>query len=142
MPRERAFPLPFMLGFDVFEDALERVSKAGADGYPPYNVESLGPDKLLITIAVAGFDEDALSVTVENNELTIAGRQTEEQGERVFLHRGIAARAFQRRFVLADGMEISGATLDKGLLHIELVRPRAEDVSRTIKIRHGRPQSA
>ena len=139
MPRERAFTSPFMLGFDVFEEALERIAKSSGDGYPPYNVESLGPDRIRITVAVAGFDESELSVTDENSELTIAGRQAEETEERAFLHRGIAARAFQRRFVLADRMEIVGAALDKGLLHIDLIRPRAEEISRRIKITRGHP---
>jgi HSP20 family molecular chaperone IbpA len=134
MSRERGFSSPFLLGFDVFEEALERIAKSSGDGYPPYNVESLGPDRLRITVAVAGFDESELTVTLENSELSIAGRQADEAAERVFLHRGIAARAFQRRFVLADGMEVAGAALDKGLLHIDLVRPQGRETSRSIPI--------
>ncbi len=139
MSRDRGFSSPFLLGFDAFEEALERISKSAGDGYPPYNIESLGPDRLRISIAVAGFAEDELAVTVENSELCIAGRQAEDAGERVFLHRGIAARAFQRRFVLADGMEVAGANLDKGLLHVDLVRPKAAETSRAIRIERGRP---
>ena len=139
MSRERGFSSPFLLGFDVFEEALERIAKSAGDGYPPYNVESLGPDRLRISVAVAGFDEDELSVTVENNELSISGRQADDAGGRVFLHRGIAARAFQRRFVLADGMEVAAARLDMGLLHVDLVRPQASESSRKITIGRGRP---
>lgn len=139
MSRERGFSSPFLLGFDVFEEALERIAKSAGDGYPPYNVESLGPDRLRISVAVAGFDEDELSVTVENNELSISGRQADDAGGRVFLHRGIAARAFQRRFVLADGMEVAAALLDMGLLHVDLVRPQASETSRRITIGRGRP---
>lgn len=139
MSRERGFSSPFLLGFDVFEEALERIAKSAGDGYPPYNVESLGPDRLRISVAVAGFDEDELSVTVENNELSISGRQADDAGGRVFLHRGIAARAFQRRFVLADGMEVAAALLDMGLLHVDLVRPQASESSRKITIGRGRP---
>lgn len=139
MSRERGFSSPFLLGFDAFEEALDRIAKSAGDGYPPYNVESLGPDRLRITIAVAGFEESELSVTVETNELVIGGRQADTAEDRVFLHRGIAARAFQRRFVLADGMDVAGAALDKGLLHIDVVRPQAQETSRTVKIAKGRP---
>lgn len=143
MTRDRAFSSPFMLGFDAFEEALDRITKSAGDGYPPYNVESLGPDRLRITVAVAGFDEDALSVTVERNELLIAGRQPDEDApgkdERVFLHRGIAARAFQRRFVLADGMEVAEARLDKGLLCVTVARRAPAETSRRISIGGGKP---
>ncbi len=138
MTRHSAFNAPFMLGFDMLEDALERITKSAPDGYPPYNVEALAPDRLRISLAVAGFDEAELAVTVENNELLIAGRQADD-GERVYLHRGIAARQFQRRFMLADGMQVMGAALDKGLLHVDLVRPRTEEVVRNIEIRAGKP---
>lgn len=141
MPRDRVFSSPFLLGFDAFEEALDRIVRTAGDGYPPYNVESLGPDRLRITVAVAGFDESELSVTVENSELSICGQQGEGAGDRVFLHRGIAARAFQRRFVLADGMEVAGAALDRGLLHVDLVRPRAAETSRSIPIERRRPAS-
>ena len=124
---------PLLLGFDHFERILDRVSKASSDGYPPYNVEQSGPNSLRITLAVAGFSKDELSVSVEDDELAIAGKQVDE-ADRVYIHRGIAARQFQRRFVLAQGIEVQGAALDNGLLHIDLVRPEIEVRSRTIEI--------
>lgn len=136
MSRNSMFNSPLMLGFDAFEEALERVSKS-TDGYPPYNVEALGSDLIRITIAVAGFDESELTVEVENNELKIAGRQADDS-ERHFLHRGIAARQFQRRFVLADGIQVTDAHLDKGLLHVDLMRPKADETVQTVRIRNGR----
>ena len=117
----------------TIERILDRVSKASTDGYPPYNVEQTGPDSLRITLAVAGFSKDELSVSVEDDELSIAGKQVDD-ADRVYIHRGIAARQFQRRFVLAQGIEVQGATLDNGLLHIDLVRPEIEAHSRTIEI--------
>jgi len=134
MSRLSLFNSPLLLGFDHFEEALERVSKAAADGYPPYNIEQTGEDGLRITLAVAGFGESDLSVLVEDNQLVIRGKQTEEGKERVYLHRGIAARQFQRSFILADGIEVVRAHLDNGLLHIELQRPAAASRVRTIKI--------
>lgn len=138
--RTTAFPSPFFVGFDDIERLLERVSKTSADGYPPYNVEKLpqnGADeageRLRITLAVAGFSTAELELTQEDNELVIAGRQNEEEG-REFLHRGIAARQFRRTFVLADGMEISGAALEDGLLKIELLRPEPQRLIRKIEI--------
>jgi len=125
------------LGFDQIERALDRVAKA-ADGYPPYNIERLAPDeklpeRLRITLAVAGFTLDQLEVTVEEKELVIRGRQQDDKS-RQYLHRGIAARQFQRTFVLADGMEVLGADLKNGLLSIDLVRPEPERTVRTISI--------
>ena len=133
MPRLTLFNSPLLLGFDHFERVLDRVSKASTDGYPPYNVEQTGANSLRITLAVAGFSKDELSVSVEDDELAIAGKQVEE-ADRVYIHRGIAARQFQRRFVLAQGIEVQGAALDNGLLHIDLVRPEIEVRSRTIEI--------
>ena len=133
MPRLTLFNSPLLLGFDHFERVLDRVSKASTDGYPPYNVEQTGANALRITLAVAGFSKDELSVSVEDDELAIAGKQVEE-ADRVYIHRGIAARQFQRRFVLAQGIEVQGAALDNGLLHIDLVRPEIEARSRTIEI--------
>lgn len=133
MARLSLFNSPFLLGFDQFERVLDRVSRASGDGYPPYNVEQTGPNELRITLAVAGFKRDELSATVEDNELIVRGKQTEDDG-RVFLHRGIAARQFQRRFVLAEGIEISGASLANGLLSIDLLRPEVEPRSRTVEI--------
>ncbi len=134
MPRLTLFNSPLLLGFDHFEQALERVSKAAADGYPPYNIEQIGEDGLRITLAVAGFTESELSIQLEDNQLVIRGKQAEEEGERVYLHRGIAARQFQRSFVLADGIEVVRAYLDNGLLHVELSRRPAANRVRTVKI--------
>ncbi|UOK72206.1 Hsp20 family protein [Ancylobacter polymorphus] len=136
MSRIPSLSSPFLLGFDEVERALDRVMK-GSDGYPPYNIERVAtpdqPEKLRITLAVAGFTREQLDVTVEEKELVIRGRQSEEPG-RVFLHRGIAARQFQRVFVLADGMRVIGAELKNGLLCVELVRPEPERVVRRITI--------
>lgn len=138
MSRLSLFNSPLLLGFDQFERALDRVSKATADGYPPYNVEQIGDDALRITLAVAGFTMDDLSVQVEDNQLVIRGKQAEEVGH-VYLHRGIAARQFQRSFVLADGIEVTSAALDNGLLNIDLRRRAAEGLVRSIAIRTGKP---
>lgn len=133
MSRMSLLNSPLLLGFDQFERTLDRVAKASSDGYPPYNIEQLGEDRLGITLAVAGFGEDELSVQVEDNQLIVRGKQYDDK-DRVYLHRGIAARQFQRSFVLADGLEVSGASLDNGLLHIELKRPIPASRVRTIEI--------
>jgi len=133
MTRLSLFNSPLLLGFDHFERAFDRVSKAAADGYPPYNVEQTGENSLRITLAVAGFAMGDLQVQVEDNQLVVRGKQREEK-ERVFLHRGIAARQFQRSFVLAEGIEVAGASLDNGLLHIDLVRPLIEPKVRMVEI--------
>ncbi|MEI4471259.1 Hsp20 family protein [Frigidibacter sp. MR17.24] len=126
---------PYLLGFDQLERLVERTVKAGAEGgYPPFNIEQSGDHAFRITLAVAGFREDDLSITVEDRQLVIRGRQAEEAETRIFLHRGIAARAFQRSFVLADGVEVSGATLENGLLHVDLKRSVPEAVVQTIRI--------
>src|ERR1700747_1315486 len=138
MSRLSLFNSPLLLGFDHFERALDRVSKVSADGYPPYNVEQLGENALRITLAVAGFLMSDLSITVEDNQLVVRGKQTDDI-QRVYLHRGIAARQFQRSFVLAEGIEVSGALLDNGLLHIDLVRPEAEIRVRNVEIKSGSP---
>ena len=129
---------PFLLGFDDIERALDRVARTGSDGYPPYNIERLArsqeqPERLRITLAVAGFTRDQLDVSVEENQLVIRGRQVEDR-ERHFLHRGIASRQFQRSFLLADGMQVLGADLINGLLSVDLVRPEPERVIRKIEI--------
>jgi HSP20 family molecular chaperone IbpA len=129
---------PLLLGFDHFERVLDRAAKTANDGYPPYNIEQLGENGLRITLAVAGFTQDDLEITTEDNQLIIRGRQTEAK-DKVYLHRGIAARQFQRTFVLAEGIEIAGAHLDNGLLHIDLVRPQPSVVSRNIRISAGPP---
>ncbi|HKM63972.1 MAG TPA: Hsp20 family protein [Acidisphaera sp.] len=130
----RVFTSPLFLGFDHLEQMLERAAKTSADGYPPYNIEQTGPDGLRITLAVAGFTMDDLQITQEDNQLVIRGRQTDDGKDRVFLHRGIAARQFQRAFVMAEGIEVKGAWLDNGLLHIDLVRPQPASRVRTIQI--------
>ncbi len=136
MSRTTRFDSPLLLGFDHFERMLDRVQKASPEGYPPYNIEQTGETRLRITVAVAGFSMDDLQVTVEDNQLVIRGRQTDDADrERVFLHRGIAARQFQRSFVLADGIEITGASLDSGLLHVDLEQHLPEPEVRTIEIR-------
>jgi len=137
MTRMSVFNSPLMLGFEHFERALDRVSKSAGDGYPPYNVERLGEDRLRITLAVAGFAPEDLEVRIEDAQLVIRGRQAEDDQERVFLHRGIAARQFQRSFVLSDGIEVAGATLDNGLLHIDLARRKPEPEVRTVSIETG-----
>jgi HSP20 family molecular chaperone IbpA len=136
MSRVSLFNSPLLLGFDHFERALDRVNKISADGYPPYNVEQIGEDALRITLAVAGFSLDDLSVRIEDNQLVVRGKQTDDK-ERIYLHRGIAARQFQRSFVLAEGIEVAGAWLDNGLLHVDLLRPMPENRVRTVEIRKG-----
>lgn len=140
MTRLSLFNSPLLLGFDHFERALDRVSKAGSDGYPPYNVEQLGENRLRITVAVAGFASDDLDVQVEDNQLVIRGRRKDEP-ERVYLHQGIAARQFQRSFVLAEGIEVAGASLDNGLLHVDLERPLVEPRVRSIEIQPAKAGS-
>ena len=138
MTRLTAFSSPLLLGFDEVEKALDRLSKAAGDGYPPYNIERLPKtatrgETLRITLAVAGFARDELEVTVEESELVIRGRQKEEP-ERTYLHRGIAARQFQRTFVLAEGIEVLGADLKDGLLSVDLARPSVERIVKRVEI--------
>lgn len=133
----RVFTSPMFLGFDHLEQVLERAAKTSSDGYPPYNIEQTGPSGLRISLAVAGFTMSDLQITQEDNQLVIRGRQTDDGSDRVYLHRGIAARQFQRAFVLAEGIEVKGAWLDNGLLHIDLARPQPEVRVRTIQI--GKP---
>ena len=140
MNRMTAFNSPLLLGFDHFEQLLDRVAKSANDGYPPYNIERIAENGLRITLAVAGFAREDLQISAEENQLIVRGRQTDDE-ERVYIHRGIAARQFQRSFVLAEGIEISGASLDNGLLHIDLVRPQPEVVSRVIDIAEGPPKN-
>jgi HSP20 family molecular chaperone IbpA len=137
MSRVPSLSSPFLLGFDEIERALDRVAKA-SDGYPPYNIERIArdnghPERLRITLAVAGFTREQLDVSIEESQLVIRGRQQDDK-ERQFLHRGIAARQFQRTFVLADGMEVLGADLKNGLLSIDLARPTPERVIKSIRI--------
>jgi len=128
---------PFLLGFDQLERLVERTAKTGNEGYPPYNIEQTSENSYRITLAVAGFAEGDLTITVENRQLVILGRQGEERGDRVYLHRGIAARQFQRTFVLADGVDVGAAIMEHGLLHIDLKRALHETVIQKIEIKKG-----
>ncbi len=128
---------PFLLGFEQLEQLVERTAKSGNDGYPPYNIEQTSERSYRITLAVAGFSENDLSITVEDNALVIRGRQTDDAEGRVFLHRGIAARQFQRNFVLADGVDVGEAVMENGLLHVDLTRSEPDRVIQTINIRKG-----
>ena len=134
------FDSPFLLGFDQFERALDRVQRGSAEGYPPYNIEQLGDTHLRITIAVAGFEMSDLSVQLEQNQLVIRGRKetAEDEESRVFLHRGIATRQFQRSFILSDDIEVITASLDNGLLNIDLRRILPETTVQTIAITSGK----
>ena len=128
---------PHMLGFEQLERLLERSAKSGNEGYPPYNIEQTSDFSYRITLAVAGFGESDLSITVEDRQLVIRGRQSDDSDGRVFLHRGIAARQFQRMFVLADGVEVGEAIMENGLLHVDLTRARPETVVQKINIKKG-----
>lgn len=130
------FDSPLFLGFEHFEETIDRMRKASGNGYPPYNIEQIGENGMRITLAVAGFSMDELDVEIERNQLTIKGRQVEDEDEpRIFLHRGIAARQFVRSFVLAEELEVRGASLDNGLLHIDLERIIPESQARKIAIK-------
>ncbi|MDR3512238.1 MAG: Hsp20 family protein [Caulobacteraceae bacterium] len=138
MNRTLLFDSPFLLGFEHTRALVERAAKAAAEGYPPYNVEETGDGGVRITLAVAGFSPDQLSVSVEDNQLIVAGRKDGEarSGEdRAYLHRGIAARGFVRNFILADGMEVRDAVVEHGLLHIDVARPKPERQVKHIPIR-------
>ncbi|MBT4018088.1 MAG: Hsp20 family protein [Alphaproteobacteria bacterium] len=138
MSRVSLFNSPLLLGFEQIERTLDRVAKSSGEGYPPYNIEQIGENGIRITVAVAGFTLGDLQVTIEDNQLVIRGRrQEEDDDERIYLHRGIASRQFQRSFVLADGIEVTGAHTDNGLLHVALERPQVEAPVRTIKIESG-----
>ena len=139
MNRSMPFDSPFLLGFDHTRGLIERAQRAATEGYPPYNVEAREDGGLRITLAVAGFSPDQLEVTVEGEQLTVTGKRGDgaEGQDRAFLHRGIAARGFLRTFILADGMIVGGATLEHGLLHVDLERPKAERLIQKIPIRTG-----
>lgn len=128
---------PFLLGFEQLERLVDRAAKADLGGYPPFNIEQIGEDTFRITLAVAGFSEGDLSLTLEDRQLVIRGKQDEASDDRVYLHRGIAARQFQRSFVLADGVDVASATMENGLLYVDLRQARPETVVRTIKIKKG-----
>lgn len=134
MSRLSLFNSPLLLGFDHFEEAIDRLAKTPADGYPPYNIEQTAENGLRITLAVAGFRREDLAIQIDGNQLVIRGRQAEDK-DRQFLHRGIATRQFKRTFVLAEGIEVSDATIDNGLLHVDLVRPDPKTQVRQIEIR-------
>ncbi len=125
---------PYLLGFDRLERLMERTARSDSDGYPPFNIERKGSDAYRITLAVAGFGEDDLSATIEDRQLVVRGRHADDDGQRVFLHRGIAARRFQRSFALAEGVDVTGAWLENGILHIDLVRLEPKKDVRTVKI--------
>ena len=139
MNRTVVFNSPFLLGFERLEQLLERTAKSGGDGYPPYNIEVANDESLRISLAVAGFTREELSVTVEDRQLVIRGKQSDAE-DRNFLHRGIAARQFQRAFVLAEGIEVTDASLENGLLSIGLERPKSAMIVRTIEIKAGPPE--
>ena len=131
------FDSPFLLGFDQTRALIDRAAKAAAESYPPYNVEQLGENAVRISLAVAGFSPDDLAITIEGRQLTIAGKRESASPDQAFLHRGIAARGFVRSFVLADGLEVDGARLEHGLLHVDLVRPENVEPVRRIPISVG-----
>jgi HSP20 family molecular chaperone IbpA len=128
---------PFLLGFEQLERLVERTAKTGNDGYPPYNIEQTSDRSYRITLAVAGFKEEDLSITVEDRQLVIRGRQSDDGQDRVFLHRGIAARQFQRSFVLAEGVDVGEAVMENGLLHVDLTRHVPETVVQTVRIKRS-----
>jgi len=136
MTRLSPFDSPLLLGFDHLEQILERVSKNSNDGYPPYNILQVGNDHLRISIAVAGFTEDELSVTVEQNQLHIRGHQ-QDDADAIYLHRGIAARRFHRTFLLSESINVDSASLDNGLLNINLIQPQPAQTVRNIDIKRG-----
>ena len=128
---------PYLLGFEQLERLVERTAKTGNDGYPPYNIEQTSDRSYRITLAVAGFREEDLSITVEDRQLVIRGRQADDGQDRVFLHRGIAARQFQRSFVLAEGVDVGEAVMENGLLHVDLTRHVPETVVQTVRIKRS-----
>lgn len=139
MSRVSMFNSPLLLGFEHFEHMLEQLAKSGGDGYPPYNIEHVQENRLQITLAVAGFFEEDLKITLEQNQLIIHGKQKDET-DRVYLHRGIAARQFQKKFVLAEGVEVAGAKMDNGLLHIDLSLPAQDRNVQQIEISSNKSQ--
>ncbi|MFL2662504.1 MAG: Hsp20 family protein [Alphaproteobacteria bacterium] len=135
MNRMSIFNSPFLLGFDQFERTIDRISKLSSDTYPPYNIEQISQNSLRITVAVAGFKKNELDVSLEGNQLQIRGIKKEDERERIFIHRGIATRQFQRNFVLADGIEVKEASMDDGLLFVDLTQPINNDQSVKIEIK-------
>lgn len=135
MTRMSVFNSPYLLGFDQFEHMLESIAKNAGEGYPPYNIEHLSDENIRITLALAGFTRDDVAISLEARQLIIRGKQSDDPGGKEFLHRGIAARQFVRKFVLADGMEITDAFMENGLLHVDLHQPRPDVVVQNIPIR-------
>jgi len=129
------FNSPFLLGFDQFERTIDRISKLSSDSYPPYNIEQISQNSLRITVAVAGFKKNELDVSLEGNQLQIRGNKNDDERDRIFIHRGIATRQFQRNFVLADGIEVNEASMDDGLLYVDLTQPINNDQSVKIEIK-------
>ena len=138
MNRMSIFNSPFLLGFDQFERTIDRISKLSSDTYPPYNIEQTSTNSLRITVAVAGFKKAELDVSLEGNQLQIRGNKEEEENDRIFIHRGIATRQFQRNFVLADGIEVKEASMDDGLLFVDLTQPINNDQSVKIEIKDNK----
>ena len=134
MTRLSLFNSPFLLGFDQFERTIDRISKLSSDTYPPYNIEQMSESLLRITVAVAGFEKKELDISLEGNQLLIRGSRIESDNNRIFIHRGIATRQFQRNFVLADGIKVDGASMENGLLYIDLLQPISRDESKKIEI--------
>ena len=130
MSRMSVFNSPFLLGFEQFERTIDRISKLSTDSYPPYNIEQISTNLLRITIAVAGFDKKDLEINLEGNQLQIKGCKDDDDNERIFVHRGIATRQFQRNFILADGIEVEGASMENGLLSVDLSQPITNDESK------------
>ncbi len=135
MSRMSVFNSPFLLGFEQFERTIDRISKLSTETYPPYNIEQISSNLLRITIAVAGFEKTDLEINLEGNQLQIKGFKKEENDERIFLHRGIATRQFQRNFVLAEGIEVEGASMENGLLSVDLSQPINSEESKKIEIK-------
>ena len=129
------FNSPFLLGFDQFERTIDRISKLSSDSYPPYNIEQISPNSLRITVAVAGFNKKDLDISLEGNQLQIRGSRDDSDSERIFIHRGIATRQFQRNFILAEGIEVKEASMDNGLLSIDLTQPINNEESKKIEIK-------
>ena len=135
MNRMSIFNSPFLLGFDQFERTIDRISKLSSDSYPPYNIEQISQNSLRITVAVAGFKKNELDVSLEGNQLQIRGIKKDDEREKIFIHRGIATRQFQRNFVLAEGIEVNEASMDDGLLFVDLTQPINNDQSVKIEIK-------
>lgn len=134
MSRLSLFNSPFLLGFDQFERTIDRISKLSSDSYPPYNIEQISENILRITIAVAGFMKQELKINLEGNQLVVRGNKSDSDNEKIFIHRGIATRQFQRNFILAEGIEVDEASIENGLLNIDLIQPMPQEESKTIEI--------